>query len=247
VNHASGPCRGRYHTDRQPGAAWTEGARGHCVTRDDHGAAGSMGQRRGWRRGQTVPQRRPVTPISYESPRPVTAPRSARGTPRPVPHRAAECGDRARLRASDRGKGERRCRRRGWPFKGWGWIVRRRRRWHKDAARAALRRPRSHVPAPRSGAGLSPAPKAMGRDQRPAVWLHSHGMAPRSVAAIVGQRGALASPARDCGRVPALYLGFTWVKIAGRAAAPPPTVPGAGPRCGGSSPQVRVRARGSQP
>jgi hypothetical protein len=38
---------------------------------------------------QTVPQRRPVTTITDESPRPVTAPRSAAGTPGPVPHRPA--------------------------------------------------------------------------------------------------------------------------------------------------------------
>ena len=43
-------------------------------------------------------------------------------------------------------------------------------------------------------------PQAMGRDRRPAVWLHGHGMARGSVAAIVGQRGALANPARDCER-----------------------------------------------
>ena len=37
----------------------------------------------------TVPQRRPVTTITDESPRPVTARRSAHGTPRAVPNRVA--------------------------------------------------------------------------------------------------------------------------------------------------------------
>jgi hypothetical protein len=36
---------------------------------------------------------------------------------------------------------------------------------------------------------LTPPPQATGRDRRPAATLHIHGMAPGSIAAIVGQLG----------------------------------------------------------
>jgi hypothetical protein len=57
--------------------------------------------------------------------------------------------------------GKYRRRRRGSPFRPGACVVRRRRRWHKDAAGAVLRSapPRSQVPAPRGGAGRLPAPR----------------------------------------------------------------------------------------
>ena len=42
-----------------------------------------------------------------------------------------------------------------------------------------------------------PAPQPMGRERRPGRALHSHGVAPGSGAAVVGQLCALANPARD--------------------------------------------------
>jgi hypothetical protein len=65
----------------------TEGARGHCVPSGGARVRGLPGPRRGRQRGPDGPLRS-VTTITDESPRPVTALWSARGTPRPVPHPA---------------------------------------------------------------------------------------------------------------------------------------------------------------
>jgi hypothetical protein len=109
---------------------------------------------------------------------------------------------RTRLRAPDRGSSERRRRRRGWPVWGLGPAS-----YGGGAAGTRTRpAPRSaplpHGAGPRSTERRGPLTRrqAMGRDRRPAVWLHMQGSAPGSVAAIIGQRGALANPARDCGR-----------------------------------------------
>jgi hypothetical protein len=138
--------------------------------------------------------------------------------------------------------GKYRRRRRGSPFRAGVCVVRRRRRWHKDAARAALR---STLPeqVPLHGAARAAHPPP-GHGPRSAAsraaasltaWPRGH------VAAIIGQRGVADRFSPGSGRtrrpgkggepvpgsrgaltlrrsalaIPALYLGFTWVQRAG--------------------------------
>jgi hypothetical protein len=104
----------------------------------------------------------------------------SRRAPQPVPHRPAAARGRTRLRAPDRGSGERRRHRPGCPFGGWQL----RRRAGGGAADIRTRpaprsAPRSHCPAPTERRGpLTPPPKPRAAIERPAVWLHSHGLAP---------------------------------------------------------------------
>ena len=55
---------------------------------------------------------------------------------------------------------------------------------------------------------LTPSP-GRGLRSMAAVWLHVHGVAAGSAAAIIGQRALLADPARDCGRTRGRALGET--------------------------------------
>jgi hypothetical protein len=196
--HLSCPSAG-YVNPAAACAAWIEGARG---LRDGgmRVAAGSRPRRRRAASGRASGHQRPVTTVTDESPRPVTARRSAPGTPGPVPHRPAAGRGRPRLRAPDRGSSERRCHRPGWPMGAGVCVVWRWRRKQLDAARGPAPPPCGALAQLYgAGAGRSPAPQATGRDRRPAVRLHPsrHGPGTRR-----GHRRpvcALAGRARDSG------------------------------------------------
>jgi hypothetical protein len=183
--HLSCPSAG-YVNPAAACAVWIEGARG---LRDGgmRVAAGSRPRRRRAASGRASGHQRPVTTVTDESPRPVTARRSAPGIPGPVPHRPAAGRGRPRLRAPDRGSGERRCHRPGWPMGAGVCVVWRWRRKQLDAARATLP---AREPCPRAterGADRSPAPShgprsAACRSAAPfTAWPRGH------VAAIVGR------------------------------------------------------------
>jgi hypothetical protein len=72
-----------------------------------------------------------------------------------------------RLGAPDRGRGERKRRRRGCPYWAGACVERRRRRW-LAAARATPPALWGRVPAPQRGAGRPAAPRAAARDRAPA-------------------------------------------------------------------------------
>jgi hypothetical protein len=111
--------------------------------------------------------------------------------PRPVPHRPAAQRGRTRLRARDGGSGERRRHRPTLALLGaGGCVVRRWRRWYKDAARVTLRPteplPRLHGAARAAHPGPpGHGPRSAGRPCGCICRARPRG----SVAAVVGQRG----------------------------------------------------------
>jgi hypothetical protein len=183
------------------------GARGLCVTGGSPGSAGSR-PRRDRPRGSDGPPKKARhndhrrEPSSRYSPQ--VSPWHTAGGTKPG---GSLCRRRTRLRAPNRGSGERRRHRPGLPFRGWQL----RRRAGGGAADIRTRpAPRSGptepCPAPRSGAGRSPAPSHGPRSAASREAAQSrHG--PRECRGHRRQRGALADAARDCGRTGAGYGG----------------------------------------